>query len=356
MQSRSSWSPLHARLHQTLRQRALTLPQEPLLIAVSGGQDSLCLAKLLVDLQPKWNWVLAIAHCDHRWRSDSEANAHHVQALAQAWGIACFLAVAPRSLPSEAAARQWRYEALTAIAHQGTFSRVLTGHTASDRAETLLFNLVRGSGADGLQSLTWRRPLDTGVELVRPLLNFTRTETGDFCRTWQLPVWEDSTNQDLSYRRNRIRQELLPYLKNHFNPRAEQALAQAAELLQGDVQYLEAEATALRLRAQDSTVDHAPPRINRPVLQGAPLALQRRSLRQWLQLHLPQQPAFGDIEKVVALLSAPQRHQSDPFPGGAIARVQGEWIELVAPISQNPNKGDRAPKRPGEASPGHPKS
>ncbi|AFY67135.1 tRNA lysidine(34) synthetase TilS [Geitlerinema sp. PCC 7407] len=333
MRPRSPWSPLHARLHQTLRQRALVLSRERLLIAVSGGQDSLCLAKLLVDLQPKWEWTLAIAHCDHRWRPDSEANARHVRSLAQAWGVDYFQEVAGRSLPSEAAARQWRYEALTAIAQQGAFSRILTGHTASDRAETLLFNLLRGSGADGLQALTWRRPLAADVELVRPLLNFTRTETGDFCRTGQLPVWEDSTNQDLSYRRNRIRQELLPYLSDHFNPRAEQALAQTAELLQDDVQYLEAEATAWRLRAQDPAADQPSCRINRRILQGAPLALQRRSLRQWLQLHLPQQPTFGDIEKVVALLSAPQRHQSDPFPGGAIARVQGEWIELVGPMS-----------------------
>lgn len=331
MKSRSPWSPLHARLHQTLRQRALLLPQETVLVAVSGGQDSLCLAKLLVDLQPKWGWTLAIAHCDHRWRADSEANASHVQKLAQVWGLPFFQAVAPRALPSEAAARQWRYEALGAIALQEAFSRVLTGHTASDRAETLLFNLLRGSGADGLQALTWHRPLIAGIELVRPLLNFTRTETGDFCRTWQIPVWEDSTNQDLSYRRNRIRHELLPYLSAHFNPRAEQTLAQAAELLQGDVQYLEAEATAWRLRAQDPAADHPLSRINRCILQSAPFALQRRSLRQWLQIHLPQQPAFGDIEKVVALLSAPQRHQSDPFPGGAIARVQGDWIELVPP-------------------------
>ncbi|MEP0869731.1 tRNA lysidine(34) synthetase TilS [Trichocoleus desertorum AS-A10] len=324
MSAPSTWTPLHAKVHQTLRSRQLLPRQRRLLIAVSGGQDSLCLAKLLLDLQPKWNWQVAIAHCDHRWRADSEANAAHVQQLAQSWQVEFYQRTATQALPSEAAARAWRYQALTEIAQAHAYQCLVTGHTASDRAETLLYNLMRGSGADGLQALTWQRASSPEIMLVRPLLNLTRPETAQFCQVFNLPVWEDSTNQDLKYARNRIRQELLPYLQQHFNPQVEKALAQATELLQADVEYLEQAAIALRQQAQ-----HPSQRgLNRLVLGSAPLALQRRVVRQFLQAALTKALNFEQIEKVTNLITAPNRSQTDPFPGGAIAVVEGEWIWL----------------------------
>ena len=153
MSNRPNWTPLHARLHQTLRQRRLLEQHRQVLVAVSGGQDSLCLTKLLLDLQPKWGWKIAIAHCDHRWPLDVGI-AQHVQQIAQHWAIPFYLQTAPEVTASEAAAREWRYQALIEIAQAHGYQDVVTGHTKSDRAETVLYNLIRGSGADGLQSLT----------------------------------------------------------------------------------------------------------------------------------------------------------------------------------------------------------
>jgi tRNA(Ile)-lysidine synthase len=277
-----------------------------------------------LDLQPKWQWQIAIAHCDHRWRADSEANAAHVQQLAQNWQVEFYQQTATQALLSEAAARNWRYQVLTEIAQAHNYSYLVTGHTASDRAETLLYNLMRGSGADGLQALTWQRILSPGITLVRPLLNLTRTETAQFCQKFDLAVWEDSTNQDLKYARNRIRQELLPYLQQHFNPQVEKALAQATELLQADVEYLEKTATELRQQAQHPSQAG----LNRLVLRSAPLALQRRVVRQLLKSVLMSAIDFEQVEKVTSLITAPNRSQTDPFPGGAIAIVEGEWIWL----------------------------
>lgn len=319
----SHWTPLHAQLHRTLRQRQILPRSQKLLIAVSGGQDSLSLTKLLLDLQPKWKWHLAIAHCDHRWRSDSEANANHVEKLAQSWELPFYLQTADRILNSEAAARSWRYQALSSIASQNGYHYILTGHTASDRAETLLYNLIRGSGADGLQSLTWQRPLTEKLLLVRPLLEVTRAQTGLFCREFQLAVWEDSTNQDLKYARNRIRANIIPYLQENFNPQVEQALAQTAELLRAEVEYLEDTARGLLQQASQEA-----DRLNRIVLRNAPLALQRRVMRQFLQQSLAIAPSFEQVEKLTALIAAPNRSCTDPFPGGAIALVDGDWIVL----------------------------
>ncbi|WP_373526333.1 tRNA lysidine(34) synthetase TilS [Nostoc sp.] len=330
------WTPLHAKIHRTIKSRHLFERDQRLLVAVSGGQDSLCLIKLLLDLQSKWGWHLGIAHCDHRWRSDSQANANHVENLAKTWGISFYLETAIAPVNSEATARDWRYQALSAIAQANNYQHIVTGHTASDRAETLLYNLIRGTGADGLQALTWQRPLTTSIMLVRPLLEITRTQTEQFCQEFKLPIWEDSTNQDLKYARNRIRQELLPYLQENFNPQVELALAQTAELLQAEVEYLEKAAQQLQEEAmswnmgheKDSLTPLLPLQLNRRVLQKAPLALQRRVMRQILQRILTDAPNFEHIEKLTALITAPNRSQTDPFPGGAIAQVEGDWICL----------------------------
>jgi tRNA(Ile)-lysidine synthase len=204
-------------------------------------------------------------------------------------------------------------------------SHIVTGHTASDRAETLLYNLMRGSGADGLQALTWSRALTPTLQLVRPLLDVTRSQTSQFCQDGQLPIWEDSTNQDLTYARNRIRQELIPYLHTHFNPSVESALSQTAELLQADVAYLESQAS----QCLAQSLDQSRSSLRRSALRDIPLALQRRTIRQFLLLVLPISPSFDHIEKVIALIHAPHRTQTDPLPGGVIAIVDKDWIRLT---------------------------
>jgi tRNA(Ile)-lysidine synthase len=323
-ESSPSWTTLHAQVHRLLRSRHLLPAQSRLLVAVSGGQDSLCLLRLLLDLQPKWNWQLAIAHCNHRWRSDADENAAYVAQLAQSWSLPFFTKTAPEIPKTEAAARDWRYEVLAELAIVTDSPIVVTGHTLSDRAETTLYNLLRGSGADGLQALTWARSLAPGVTLVRPLLEVTRAETGEFCHKAGLKIWEDTTNQDLAYTRNRIRRSLIPDLQT-FNPQVERALAQTAELLTADVAYLEAAATDVYERA---IAEHENlPCLDRTILKSVPLAIQRRVLRQFLR-HLPSAPRFEQIEKLVELLDAPNRSQSEPLAGGAIAQVKGDWLVL----------------------------
>lgn len=312
-----------------------------LLLAVSGGQDSLCLAQLLLDLQPKWGWTLGVAHCDHGWREDSRANAEYVETLTKRWQMPFYLkAASHQALKNEAQARQWRYEALKAIADEHEYCTIVTGHTQSDLAETFLFHAIRGTGADGLQAIAWERLLEGGIRLVRPLLGVSRWETEAFCHQASIEVWEDATNRDLKYSRNRIRQELLPYLQTHFNSRVEQHLARTAELLRADVEFLQAEAQRL-LESSISQTDEKVKfsgekegraveavRLNRRILSAASLGIQRRAMRQLLQQLLPSAPTFDHVEKLTQLINAPNRSRTDPFPGGAIARVEGHWIVI----------------------------
>jgi tRNA(Ile)-lysidine synthase len=323
------WTALHATIHQTLRQRSLLGKGQSIVLAFSAGQDSMCLLQILRDLQPKWGWRLAIAHCNHRWPLDSDANATHVAQLAQDWGLEHYSFTAPRVLKGEAEGRYWRYEVLKELAEAQGFSAVLTAHTASDRAETLLYNLLRGSGMDGLQALAWQRPLSDQVQLIRPLLGITRQQTGDFCTQNQLPIWEDGMNADLSYRRNRIRLDLLPQLRQNFNPKVETTLARTAEILQAETDYLDQAAQQVLAQVMVSCI---PPTmvtaLDRLVLQQTHLALQRRVLRLWLQQHLKIQPNFEQVEKVLALVQGRNGDRTDPLIAGLIAEVRHPWLCL----------------------------
>lgn len=320
---------LRANLNAVLRSQPEMLPRDAsLLVAVSGGQDSLCLAKLLQMQSAKFNWNLTIAHCDHRWRSDSSANAAHVENIAKEWGITFCLRTAESILANEADARKWRYAMLVEIANINKCAYVATGHTRSDRVETLLHNLIRGSGADGLTSLTWMRSLTPEIKLVRPLLNVSRHETLAFCRENQIPIWEDSTNQNLEYRRNRLRLETIPYLQEHFNPQLEIAIAQTSELLHDDVLYLEKQASFFFEDNVSVIWDERLPRLHRLSLQEQPLAIQRRIVRQFLSRYLPRQVNFEDIERFLNLLAAQNRSQSSPFKGNISAFVEHPWIVL----------------------------
>lgn len=323
------WSPIHAQVHRCLQQRALLPPGKRLLVAVSGGQDSLCLLKLLVDLQRLWRWSLAIAHCDHGWRADSAANAAHVAHLAEQWTLPYFGVTANPPTPTEAVARDWRYTELNRLCEQQGYPYLVTGHTATDRAETFLHHLLRGSGTRGLASLPWSRPLSSCVQLVRPLLELTRPETATFCQRFALPVWQDTTNADLHYTRNRLRQTILEPLRQSFNPQVDRHLAQTADLLAAEDDCLHQQAVQLRQQFQAGAT-----LLRQAVAQLHP-ALQRRILWGFLQEHLPQTPCFAQVEELRHLLTAANRSRSSSLSHGITVVVEGDRLSLQRPSSEH---------------------
>ncbi|WP_315862641.1 tRNA lysidine(34) synthetase TilS [Euhalothece natronophila] len=294
-------------------------------MAVSGGQDSLSVLKLFSDLQPKWQWELAVAHCDHRWTED-EGMATHVQKVVETFGLPFFLLRAKEPIvETEAAARKWRYEVLTQCCLEQGYDYLVTGHTGSDRAETLLYNLIRGSGSDGLQALTWQRSLTPHLTLVRPLLNFFRSETQAICDQFKLPIWEDPANNNLAYARNRLRKQILPELKAHFNPQVELALAQTSEVLRSETEYLQQLASDLFQKASSEQASHS---LLRQPLKNSPLALQRRVMRLFWHHNFTIAPTFNQIEELTALIHAPNGSRTSSFPNNCYAQVKANIIYL----------------------------
>ncbi|MFQ3585354.1 MAG: tRNA lysidine(34) synthetase TilS [Cyanobacteriota bacterium] len=317
-------SPLHLRVQHTIRQKHLFYPGQRLLIGLSGGQDSFCLLKILQDLQPRWGWELFVLHCDHRWSEDETDCAQFLQEWLQQQDLPHAVETADPIRWDEAGARAWRYQQLSKWAKAWECSAVVTGHTASDRAETFLFNLLRGTGVVGLTSLDWQRPLEAGdpdsPRLVRPLLEVSRPETEQFCQAYSLPVWPDRSNQDLAHARNRLRLEVIPYLREHFNPQLESALNRVASLLAAEHEVVLTQATQLWPVVYQSN----PPRLLQDPLRKAPLAVQRQILFQFLAKLLPHHPSFAQVEAGIRLLPMGRGSRTPDYPGGGWIEVQGE--------------------------------
>jgi tRNA(Ile)-lysidine synthase len=298
---------LQVQLQASLTRQQLLPIGSKILIAVSGGQDSLCLGQLLVDLQPRWQWQLAVGHCDHGWAAD-EGIADQVRSIAQAWQLPYYCWNAQNLAETEVAARQWRYVALVAMARTRGYQYVVTAHTQTDVAETLMYNLVRGAGSDGLSSLRARRSLAPGIDLVRPLLEIDRTTTGEFCAARKLPVWSDYYNDQPRYARNRLR-SWLTNLQDQFHPQVTAHVAQTAQILAAEADCLQ------DLAWQEyQAATPAPMQINRSALKLLPLALQRRIVRIFLQEH-GLSISFEAIEQVVALIAAPRGSRSSSLRG-----------------------------------------
>ena len=233
------WSPWHDRLHKLLLANKALLPKgASLLLAVSGGQDSMVLTRLILDLQKLHDWKIQVWHGDHGWHKNSQQTALELQNWCLKQDLAFYSnRTSKKETSTEAEARHWRYQQLakTAKSLSSTNKKfpcnyVLTGHTGSDRAETLLLHLARGADLTGLSSLQDRRILQENIYLVRPLLSFTREETSQICNEMHLPIWLDPSNQSKDFSRNRVRQEILPVL-NELHPGCSLRIARVSERL-----------------------------------------------------------------------------------------------------------------------------
>jgi tRNA(Ile)-lysidine synthase len=326
------WGPDQDRLHRhLLRQPALLPKGGRLLMALSGGQDSMALLGLLRDLQSLHGWHLNLWHGNHGWHSEAAAQAQALKAWAERQQLPLHGQRADPSPATEAEAREWRYKCLQNQAEALCCSHVLTAHTATDRAETLLLNLARGSHRRGLGALRASRPLANGIQLVRPLLPFTREDTARICQEMDLPLWIDPSNAETRFSRNRVRADVLPVLED-LHPGATTRMAALAErLAQEEEQSEEVLAVALGSLAMAPDQQGAITALNRRSLAALQPANQRLLVQQWLRLHWGSPLEARSLERLLARLPLDQGPGRHDLAQGWHLRWEGCSLLLFPP-------------------------
>ena len=225
-----------------LQVHELVQPGQSVLLAVSGGVDSMVLCALLRELAGPMALRLALAHFNHHLRgAESDEDERFVLRMAAEWGFTVHTSGADVASWSdeqrqsvETGARILRYRFLLDLAEKMGYDRVATGHNADDQAETVLDHFLRGSGVTGLCGMPRRRE-----RIIRPLLFADRRWISAFAEQHAVPFRRDSSNEDQAYRRNRLRHELLPYLQQ-YNPRIHRTLTRLSDNMAEVDEYLTA--------------------------------------------------------------------------------------------------------------------
>lgn len=281
---------------------------------------------------------MVIAHLDHGLRGKAGAeDARWVRSLGKSLGYPTTVgkaAVAKRVAKTrdnvEQAARRARYEFLAKVARTNHAGLVLVGHTMDDQAETVLLNLIRGSGGDGLSGIESIRQLTEGsdVLLTRPLLGWARrTDTEKYCRDRGVEFRSDAMNADEQFARVRVRQKLLPQMRT-LNPKIVEALARTAELLREDVAALTSAAARLVELSIGRDSSNA---LRIDLLAMAPPALRRRALRHWIgeQRGNLRRIEMVHLLAVETLITTNRGGRTIELPGGAtVSRRQGRLYFL----------------------------
>jgi tRNA(Ile)-lysidine synthase len=306
-------------------------------VAVSGGCDSVGLARALAGIRSPGSGSLALAHFNHRWRGDeSDADESFVRAFANQLGWPCHVGWGDPTQTSpgrgrEAMARRQRYEFLRTICNQAGARYVALAHTAQDQVETILHRIVRGTGIAGLAGIPACRPLSQLTTLVRPLLHIERHQIEKYLRELGQAYRTDSTNQDRGYTRNRIRLELLPLLRASYNSQVDHALLRLSDLAQQTQQVVDRFVEARWDGAVAVRGDGAV-RINCCELGESPEHLVRELLvRVWRSQNWPMQNMSHEKWTALArlMLGSPSARQVLVMPGAIRAEREARSEFLV---------------------------
>jgi tRNA(Ile)-lysidine synthase len=334
-------------IRNTIEKASMLAQGDHLLVAVSGGPDSVALMRVLILLSSEYQLHLTTAHLNHGLRgAEAKEEEEFVRRLCIEMGIACVCKTidirtlqigSGRSL--EAVCREERYRFLNEAAEACGAQKIATGHHRDDQAETVLINLLRGSGLEGLKGIAPVRD----DRIVRPLLDIGKGEILEFLKREGLAYMVDSSNLDSRFLRNRIRNELIPDLTTRYNPQIVAGLCRMAEIIRCEDDHLQ---TAVRhiLRRWGIVPGNAETILPLNSFQELHQAIQRRVIKSLLEAAVPSGNGIGycHIEAVLALLR-PSYHKRTSLDLPCLIRIERE--ESVIRIKREDERQTRRNKR-----------
>jgi tRNA(Ile)-lysidine synthase len=332
---------------EALDRHGLLNARSRMVVAVSGGADSLCLLDVLAVVVPDPQHRLFVGHIDHQLRPESASDAEHVERLALSLGVpgtvdrvdVAAMAKAER-LGIEEAARRGRYRSLSRMAADLGTDVVLTGHTRDDFVETIVLRILRGAGAHGMSGIAEverfsasafgpaRGKLAAALRVVRPLLQVGRAETVAYCEARGIRWLVDPSNTDPAFARNRVRAHLLPVLRT-YNPAIDRALVRMAQVAGDEDVWLDEVASQRWGQLRDpSGDDHV---LDLAAWQRQPVPIQRRLVRMIADPDNVHEIGFEAVERALAVgrLDGPPR--AELGHGIAVERRMDTVVFVVQP-------------------------
>ncbi len=338
------------KIRETIKKYSLLDAGDRVVIAVSGGPDSVCLLSVLQALSAELELSLYIAHLDHMFRGKESADeALFVEGLAKKFNIAATIEKVDvpafcreRGLSAQAGAREVRYGFLANVAEKVGAARIATGHTATDQAETFLMRLVRGAGVSGLSAIPPKRG-----NIIRPLIEATREDVLGYLKSAGLEYATDPSNAKPVYTRNRIRSDVLPVLRE-FNPRVVETLAAEASLLRDEDEAIEAYLNQMMKGMFDQ--DEGIIAIKRAEFNALPPAFRRRMFRLAAGLLGADSPVLSrvQVDEALCFIAGSQTGRAMRLPQGL--RVEREYERFNLSKAQEAERFSHALAVPGTTS------
>ena len=230
---------MEEKILKTIKKYNLISNGDKIVVAVSGGPDSMCLLNILKNLRPKFSTELFVAHINHMIREEADSETEYVKNYCEKNNIKCFIKRAnvlemakEQKKGTEEMGRIVRYDFFEYVANEVSANKIAIAHTENDNAETILMNLMRGASLEGLKGIEPKRG-----KYIRPLIECNREEIEKYCEINKLDPKFDKTNNENTYTRNKIRNLLIPYIKKEFNPNIIETLNRLAVLARQDATY-----------------------------------------------------------------------------------------------------------------------
>nr|YP_009295838.1 tRNA(Ile)-lysidine synthase [Schimmelmannia schousboei]AOM64773.1 tRNA(Ile)-lysidine synthase [Schimmelmannia schousboei] len=270
---------LHIHFNKTIKKILNNNTLNMVLIAISGGQDSMCLIQLMEDFKKNYQNIYSInieyIYIDHQWKKDSKSQIQHLINFIKNKQSSISIYQIKYITASELTARYLRYKTLINHALKHKHMTILTAHSQTDKIETFFQQLMRGTSIDGATSLSNCRNIHKQLKIFRPLIDINRVDINWFCRKFYLPIWSDITNYDNNINRNRLRNEFIPYLRKYFMQNLEHQINTFLETCNIDNEYIKQNTIKLYLISRHKNNIA----LNYSLIKKQHIAIQARALQ-----------------------------------------------------------------------------
>ena len=321
------------KIRKTIEEKGLIAQGQHIVIGLSGGPDSVCLFNVLKNISKELGLTIHPVHVNHKFRPGAaERDQQYVEELCRKNGLECDSFVvdcnvlaAETGMTSEEAGRKARYDAFYEVAERIAKDvpkesiKIAVAQNANDQAETVLFRLLRGTGTDGLAGIAYERE-ERGYKVIRPILDIYRDEIESYCERNDLQPVIDHTNEESVYARNKIRNELIPYLEKEHNTNLKESLVRLARIASADKEYMWQQVEDFyknHARQGDGEVS-----FDRDLLAKAHPAIRHRAiLKAFAFIGLESDVSEERIKAADAIIEKKQGPKTVQFPRGYVLEV-----------------------------------